>query len=198
MLCYILPLETSHWLNNKVPSSQSQCIVAALQICQSAKPTQTHKHTHPRHSSDVQSHSVVWTNRCVMCLWELVRACYFLRVNNVSSLPRSHAATSRLSRIQPGLSHCVSELGAICIVIFTAYYGDTLLWCDTARRAITRPGEGVRPLSVRRDVNKLSLIPGCMSNNTHAPVQMWSYARALSHHDINQMWNNHIQYRVHS
>lgn len=73
-------------------------------------------------------------------------------------------------------------MSVIWIVIFTAYYGDMLLWCDVACRAITRAGEGVRPLNIRRDVNKLSLIPGCLSyNSVHTLADVWSHKDMITY-----------------
>lgn len=72
----------------------------------------------------------------------------------------------------------------ICNVIFTAYYWDALLWCDRACRAITRPREGVRPLNIRRNVNKLYLIPQCLSYNIHPRTNVWLHVDMVSHDSI--------------
>lgn len=100
---------------------------------------------------------------------------------NVSSLLRSYATPQGCFLIRRGIPECLRYAPSFLQpVIGTRRFGATL-----PRRAITRPAEGVRPPSVGRDVNKLFLIPGCLSCNTHTLAQMCRYTLTHSHDRIN-------------
>lgn len=121
-----------------------------------------------------------------MCLWKPVCTCVFY----VWLCRLSCALTPHFKVILYPAKH--PRVSLVWIVIFTAYYWDTLLWCDVVCRALTRPGEGVRPLNISRDVNKLSLIPGCLSyDNANTYAYVWSRTDSHMLAYFNCGWNKY-------
>lgn len=138
--------------------------------------------THTPQTTRWLSQPVFWGSWCVICLWKhvyLFSSC----LPFLSCLMHSYCALLFKVVWYP-LRHPWLPLRLpICNAIFAAYYWDTLLWRDTASQQITRPWEVVRPLNIRRNVNKQYLMPGCSSYNTHTRTDVW-LRDMISQHSI--------------